>query len=976
MRNIMPKGTEALLQRPHLLDKIGLPGTQLTYIHADAGYGKTTLLMQYARGREDVVWMALDGKDREPLFFLQHLEFSLRERLVEFEFHATDYIPFTGSDTFVPVVLSALLKAMGSNRLTLIMDDVHVIANPQLTDLLAEMIKGCPPQITLIMASRHELWSGLFRLKMAGGVTELTKNDLSFSQEEATRLWGFSDEAAFSATEGWTLAIQSYRLAAEGNKELSLAKLEAERDISRYLFNEIFMGLTEEIRDFLKATSRLPELEVVTCNRLLDIDHSQKILEELVHRNLFTLRTSTTSYRYHTLFRTFLQQNDEGTGWRILQKAKDSYYASGDYGRAAEYAFLVEDTIIIHDCISAMAGELIAKGCNRDLKRYFDFLEVRHAELTPRVQLIKGIYLSDHGDFYQAEKYLRVATPQLISEDKDFYILAMTHSARVLRNRSSFAESNACLDCLLPLLEGTPMSVWYGVLIEKIHNLTLISQLSEAMDLTMAMMNKCLVNGDLRIKGWFERYLTVIYFYKGDYKNCLKAYEKSLTIPQEEQDQLMRHGVGVYAAKAYQIAGQEEKALPLLDAELYRMRQLGLHEEFSINYLLYAETLNTAEQLKYYLGEAADFSVSDRYLNMAEEYAILNRSTREHWLFVKIWKACAEILEHRDKAEQIIAEILLLIEDTTPFFQTVAFGRMANALQVMKKNKEQYIEYYKKSITIGEGIGCYAYATLAYGKLAAIYLEEGDAEQAQSYICRFLELSRQNDHRYYIRFKPLFAAVLKQAADEGIMPDYTRELFRYGEYTCARIYIKTLGTFYMAPAHELKNPIKIRTQKARELLAYLLEHREGVSKENILNDLWWDSEANVTSLFHTRRGEIRRAFESVGAGNPIVYEGGMYRLKMAEISCDLDAFQQAVAVFAQQPSFGNAQKVVEHYTGRYLNDLEALWAESTRIHLEELFLRAAAVLLEGCAEAGEKSKARELIRRCAKMGHSIASIEN
>ncbi|MGI1658964.1 MAG: AAA family ATPase [Desulfitobacterium sp.] len=976
MRKIMPKGTEALLKRPRLLDKIALPGTQLTYIHADAGYGKTTLLMQYAKGRDDVVWMALDEKDRELLFFLQHLESSLRERLVGFEFHATDYIPFTGSATFVSVVLSALLKAIGSNTLTIILDDMHLITNQQLIELLSEMVKGCPPQITLIMASRHELWSGLFRLKMAGGVTELTKKDLSFNQEEATRLWGFFDEAAYSATEGWTLAIQSYRLATEGNNELSLAKLEAERDISRYLFNEIFMGLTEEFQDFLKATSRLPELEVVTCNHLLDIDHAQKILEELVHRNLFTLRTSDTTYRYHTLFRSFLQHNDEGHGWRILQKAKERYYVSGDYGRAVEYAFLVEDGRIIQNCISAMAGEIIAQGCSRDLKRYFDFLQVRHVELTPRVQLIKGIYLSDRGDFYQAEKYLRVAMPQLISEEKYLYILAMTHSARVLRNRASFAESNACLDSLLPLLEGAPMTAWYGVVIEKIHNLTLMSQLFEAMDLTMAMMNKCLVNGDLRIKGWFERYLTVIYFYKGDYKNCLKAYEKSLAIPQEEQDQLMRHGVGVYAAKAYQIVGQEEKALLLLNTELYRMRQLGLHEEFSINYLLYAETLNTAEQLKYYLGEATDFSVSDRYLNMAEEYAILNRSTREHWLFVKIWKACAEILEHRDKTEQIIAEIHMLIEDTTPFFQTVAYGRMANALQVLRKDKEQYIEYYKKSITIGERIGCYAYATLAYGKLAAIYLAEGDEKQAQNYTRRFLELSRQYDHRYYMRFKPLFATVLKQAADAGIMPEYTRELLNYGGYISARVYINTLGTFYMAPAYERKSPIKIRTQKARELLAYLLEHRKGVSKENIFNDLWWDSEANVTSLFHTRRGEIRRAFESVGAGNPIVYERGLYHLKMAEISCDLDAFQQAATAFVQQPSFGNAQKVVEHYTGRYLNDLEALWAESSRLRLEELFLSAAAVLQEGYAESGEKSKARELTRRCAKMGHSIASSEN
>ncbi|WP_242662003.1 hypothetical protein [Desulfitobacterium hafniense] len=60
---------------------------------------------------------------------------------------------------------------------------------------------------------------------------------------------------------------------------------------------------------------------------------------------------------------------------------------------------------------------------------------------------------------------------------------------------------------------------------------------------------------------------------------------------------------------------------------------------------------------------------------------------------------------------------------------------------------------------------------------------------------------------------------------------------------------------------------------------------------------------------------------------------------------------------------------MEHYTGRYLGDLEALWAESTRLRLEELFLSAAVVLQEGYAKSGDKSKARELTRRCAQMGH-------
>lgn len=966
---------DTLICRPRLLEKISPQGVLLTYIHADAGYGKTTLLMQYARGRHDVVWLSLDSKDNDILFFLQHLESLARENLTQFEFHTTDYIPFVQNKNFVATVLPPLLQAMEISTLTFILDDVHIITNVQLIDLLTEWVKRCPPSITLVMASRHELWSSLYRLKTAGRVAELTKIDLSFSQEEAEMLWGFFDEEAYSATEGWTLAIQSYRLAADGNKQLSISKPHADRDLCRYLLNEIFVDLSPEVQHFLKATSWLPELEISKCDILLGINNSQMLLEELIHQNLFTQRISTTSYRYHTLFRTFLQQNDEGLGQKTLHDAMVRFYDRGDYEQAAEYALLVKDERIIQDCIGAIAGGLFGERRILNLRKYFDFLKLNPTELTPRVQLLKGIYLSERGDFYQAEKCLKVGMSQLNSEDKNLYLHAMIHKARVLRNRVSFEESNCCIETLLPLLEDDPMQ-WYWVVIEKIHNLTLTSYLSAALELTISMMEKCLMNGDLKTKRWFERYLSAIYFYRGDYKNCIKFYEKSLSIPQEEQDRLMRHCVGVYAAKAYQIAGQEEKALPLLNSELNRMRQRGLHEEYSITYLFYAEILHTEELLKFYQGEAVNFSVSDQYLSLAEEYAVLNRSTRDHLVFVKVWKNCAALLQRPNNIEEYINDILTMMKEATPFFQTLAYGRIANALQVLEKSKDQYKEFYEKSIEIGESIESYSYATIAYGKLAALYQEEGKEGKAKEYARRFMELSAQNDHRYYFRFKPLFATVLKLVVEWGITPEFTREMLDYGGYKTKRVYINTMGTFYIAPFHDKKNPIKIRTLKARELLAYLLEHREGVNRDKILSELWWDSESNVTSLFHTRRGEIKQAFESMGASNPIRHVKGVYRLDRDVITCDFDAFQQAATVFQLQPNFADAQKVVELYTGRYLNDFEALWAESTRLKAEEVFLAAVDLLLGSYAQAGDKVRAAELVRQCTRAGVNNHKIDN
>lgn len=960
----IPLASGTIIPRNHLVEKFCPPGSQLTYIHADTGYGKTTLLMQYAQERTDVVWLALDTRDNDIIFFLRHIEVAIRKRLKRFQFDALDYTPFTESHTFVQVVSSALLHSIGGRKLSVLMDDVHIIHNEVVIKLLTELVITSPSNISLIMTSRHELWDGLFRLKLAGSITEFSRYDLCFSRIEAEKLWGFFDEDIYSATEGWGLAIQSYHLAARDSRPLSLSRLDAERDLNRYLLHTIVMQLPEEIQYFLKATSYLPLVETDTCDMLFGNGKSQEILEYLVHHNIFTLCLSTGTYRYHTLFRQFLQQSDDGLGRKTLQEVMSLNIKNKNYELAADYALLLKSSNSLQVCISGILDKPFNWGQTRNMQKYFDFLDLQSVPLDPRVILAKGMLLSDQGNFYEAEKCLNTAIPQLSESEKNLYLHAMSHMARVLRNKVSFDESNRCLDSLLPLLKDAPMEDWYSVMIEKIHNLTLTSHFREALELTTTMMTRCLTVGASNVKAWFERYLTAIYFYMGDYKNCLISYEKSLSIPESQQDWLMRHSIGAYAAKAYQITGQEEKAIPLLTAERERLKQLGLYEEFSIIFLIHAEIYHSVELLKCYQGLPFDFSVGNYYLDTAEKYAVLNRSTRDHYLFVKIWRLCSLLLDEPEKAEQSIRETLSLLNSTTPFFQSLAYGRMANALDTLGLNPEQCKDFFYKCIQIGEQFECYAYTTIAYGRLAAIYLREGNLSKATENMRRFLMLSEQYNHRYYIRFKPLFASVLKFAAESGVSVEFTKDMMSYGGYTTERVFIHTMGSFYIASVFEREKPVKIRTQKARELLAYLLLHRNGVTREQIFSDLWEDSEADITRLFHTRRGEIRRAFESLGSKNPILHEKGVYRLNMEEIICDYDIFRQAADEFRQHLESEKAKKVVTCYTGRYIDNMEALWAESTRLSLEDMFLEAAEALMEYYRNTGERSKAIELLRRC------------
>ncbi len=69
MRNVpsvrltVPKAAAGEIVRKKLIDTVLNNPKKLAYIHAGAGYGKTTLLSQIANSVENAVWLYLDGEN-------------------------------------------------------------------------------------------------------------------------------------------------------------------------------------------------------------------------------------------------------------------------------------------------------------------------------------------------------------------------------------------------------------------------------------------------------------------------------------------------------------------------------------------------------------------------------------------------------------------------------------------------------------------------------------------------------------------------------------------------------------------------------------------------------------------------------------------------------------------------------------------------------------------------------------------------
>lgn len=78
--------------------------------------------------------------------------------------------------------------------------------------------------------------------------------------------------------------------------------------------------------------------------------------------------------------------------------------------------------------------------------------------------------------------------------------------------------------------------------------------------------------------------------------------------------------------------------------------------------------------------------------------------------------------------------------------------------------------------------------------------------------------------------------ILEFAFDNGIEPDITKQMMEFAGYIPKRIYVQTLGGFSVFLYRDRQQPLKMRTKKERELLAFLLDAgSKGVTKEQICN---------------------------------------------------------------------------------------------------------------------------------------------
>ena len=399
-------------------------------ITAPAGYGKTTLLAQWAaRAVRPFAWVSVDDRDNDPIVLLRHLALALHgsEPLEADVFGALAAPGPSIWTTAVPRLGSAL--AARDTPAVVVLDDTHLIGSRESLDAVCTVVQHLPEGSLLVLAGRTRPKLRIANLRAKGQLCEIGVDRLALTPHEARLLLGATG-AEFSLTsadeliercEGWPAALYLAALARREqptavDSERTVPFRGEDRNLADYLRAEYLARLRPGELRFLRRTSILERMCGSLCDGLLDDEGSARELERIERSNLFLvpLDTERNWYRYHHLFRDLLERELAEFEPHLLQglhgRAADWFERHGDPESALEHALSAGDLERAARIITAIALPAYYAGRLASVERWLaHFAEPALLERFPDVALQGGWLHAVCGRADAAERCLDAA---------------------------------------------------------------------------------------------------------------------------------------------------------------------------------------------------------------------------------------------------------------------------------------------------------------------------------------------------------------------------------------------------------------------------------------------------------------------------------------------------------------------------------------------------------------------------------------
>ncbi len=338
----------AIVARPALWQRLS-QSLRVAVVSAPAGSGKTVLLASWidqAKLAHSAAFVQVLRDERDPQRFWLSALTALRGTAAGSR-HIRELTPSPDLDGWAIVERLLADLAPLEDRLWLVLDDLHELRSEEARKQLELLVLRAPPQLRIILATRHDVRLGVHRLRLEGGLTEIRADDLRFTLTEARELFQAGGleltdgalAALYERTEGWAAGLRLAALSLAGHPDPARFAAEfsgTERTVTEYLLAEVLERQPPDVRRLMLRTSILERVNGQLADLLTGSIGGERALQALESANVFvaSLDTARFWFRYHHLFADLLQlelRNTEPDEIPALHELAAGWLAANGY---------------------------------------------------------------------------------------------------------------------------------------------------------------------------------------------------------------------------------------------------------------------------------------------------------------------------------------------------------------------------------------------------------------------------------------------------------------------------------------------------------------------------------------------------------------------------------------------------------------------------------------------------------------------
>lgn len=996
---IMPRRRAEILSRPRLLTLIDeLIDNLLMIVAAPAGYGKTSLLVDFAHSTQlPVCWYALDSLDQDPLRFIAHFISAISQRFPSFGKNCLSALQNMGQDNLDLDSLASLIINDAYENITehfvLVIDDFHLVENSRpVVYFLNRFLQDVDENCHVVIASRTLLTLPDLPLMVARSlVGGLSYEELVFQSEEIQSLLRQNfqisltedeAEALGRETEGWVtgLLLSSQVM---GNRIASRQRVERVSGIGlyEYLAQQVLQQQPEDVQLFLLRSSLLDEFDAGWCEEVIGQSLGIQVdwyalMDAVLRSNSFVLPVGDEGQylRYHHLFQDFLRERIRrerpGEARQIMMRLAQVYMERQEWERAYELYKALDEPGEVVSLVEKAGSSMIVHGQLLTLSEWLESLPAELMAKHPTLISLRGTVAVTRGNTREGIHLLDQAVSGMRANG-DQLQLACTLTRRSIAKlyAGQYLEADGDAEEALVFASqdngGNPDhgELYADALMCKGTVLSYLGSLDDSLGFLQKALAAYQKMNDANSAAKARLEIGRVSRALGRYVEAEEAYLQALTYYQVTNNLtwqanlynslgVLKHGRGdhVAATAAFEKAVEYAKISGSPRLEAYALASIGdLYQELDA----VQETLEAYRQAREVAHRMRD-GYLEQYLSLMEARLFLSQGAVE--------RAEERLEEARLKAgelglpgEQILCQLERGRAQLSRADCEAAYTNIKSALAFLVE-EGHLVEIPRARL--------YALtAALSLGKLDDAerqaelllpLLDDGDQKKHLTACGREMksQLQAQRNSVPAAGKTRSFIDALSACVEEGEqnIPILRRMIRRHAAvvpFAPPKMTIRALGLVQVTVSDHVITSSDWQVQVARDLFLLLLAHPEGLTKEQIGNIFWPDSTQSELKLRF--KNTIYRLRHAAGK-DVILFQGGDRYLFNREMDYeyDVEAFLKEIAqaenADTEEKKESHLLNAVDAYKGSYLPDLDEDWVMIERERLFQLFMDALLML--------------------------------